>query len=327
MAERKEREGPPVNLRPSREELLKNVVDETPVDISKKTVLLRLTLRALGVRRTLSKALVQVDADKKLIHVGKDILDSPLLRKIRAHDGETRAYLDAKAFPSQFKKGVYQLSTAMVNDIDAVLQRRKAERAVLVDEFCDEYPEVSRVSRERLRAAGNDADYPPVEVVRGLFGFSYNYFVADVPDALRNVSRAIFEREAENALDWRKSMEQEVKSGLVALMKGALDHLKDRLANQTADGRVKNLRESAVKGLTDFLNEFPKQNAAVNFSELETLVERTRGLLDGVDKDTLVNNYGVREVVEKGLGDIKEQLDKLIVEQPVRQIVFDDDDE
>src|SRR5262245_24402679 len=52
------------------------VVDEPPPqeDITKKTVLLRVTLRSLGVRRTLPKSLVTVDADKSMLHFSKDIL-------------------------------------------------------------------------------------------------------------------------------------------------------------------------------------------------------------------------------------------------------------
>jgi len=304
---------------------LENLVDEAPVDIGKKTVLLRLTLGALGVRRSLSKSLVEIDADKTMIHLGKDILDSPVLKKIRAHDGATRAYLDSKAFPSQFKKGVYVVATAMVNDIDPVLQKRKAERAGLVDEFLAGYPSECEESLRRLRAAGQRADYPPVEVVRSLFTFTYSYFLFDVPDALKNISAEIFQREAENAKEWKSEVEKEVRSALVLTMKGVTDHLLDRLSKTSEEGRVKGLRESAVAGLTDFLNDFAKQDVA-NFTELQALVGRARGLMDGVDVDTLRNNLGIRDVVEKGLVDIKEQLDKLVVEKPDRRIVFDDDD-
>ena len=67
-------------------------------------------LRCLGTKRTVSSEVVDTDADKALLHVTKDILDSPELTKVRKKHTEIRTYMRNVCLPSMFKEGVYLVS-------------------------------------------------------------------------------------------------------------------------------------------------------------------------------------------------------------------------
>src|SRR5579864_3568077 len=49
---------------------------------------------------------VEVDADKKLLRVTKQLLDSPELEAIKALDREVTAYINSRCLPSMFRGGV-----------------------------------------------------------------------------------------------------------------------------------------------------------------------------------------------------------------------------
>jgi hypothetical protein len=295
--------------------------------VAKKAVLLRLTIRSWGVRRTVPKAKVEVDADKALIHVGKDILDSETLRAIRSLDGEIRAYLAAKALPSQFKSGVYLVPIKLVDRIDKVLQEKIARRKALVVQLAGELPGLIAEQKPRLRGLFNEYEYPTPEQILNLFSLTYSYFTFDAPEALKAISKEIFERETENAKEWWVEAKANANALLTLQAKEVVEHLQKRLAGGGVEGeRLKFLRETAVEGLREFFDDFTERNLADN-NELAAIVGRGKALLSGVDVDSLRNNLGIREQVQAGLADIKEQLDKLVVDKPLRQIQLDDDDE
>ena len=294
--------------------------------VANKAVLLRLTIRSWGVRRTVPKAKVEVDADKALIHVGKDILDSDTLREIRSLDGEIRAYLAAKALPSQFKSGVYLVPIKMVDRIDKVLQAKIARRRELVTRLADELPGLIAEQKPRLRGLFNAYEYPTPEQILNLFSLTYSYFTFDTPEALKAISAEIFERETENAKEWWVEAKASADALVTLQAQEVVEHLLKRLSVDDVEGeRLKGLRESAVEGLREFFDDFTDRNLADN-TKLAEIVGRGKALLDGVDVNTLRNNLGKREFFKAGLDDIKEQLDRMVVDKPARRIVLDDDD-
>lgn len=292
----------------------------------KKAMLLRLTIRSWGVRRTVPTAKVEVNADKALIHVGKDILDSATLRAIRSLDGEIRAYLSAKALPSQFKAGVYLVPIKMVQRIDRRLQEKLVERRALVAQLADELPGLIEEAKPRLRDVFNAFEYPTPAQILELFSLTYNYFTFDSPEALKAISTEIFERETEKAQEWWLAAKAGGDDMLTEQAVEVVTHLHKRLSGDVGEGeRLKGLRESAVSALTEFFDDFADRNLADN-TKLADIVARGKALLSGVDVNTLRNNLGRREAVKVGLEGIKAELDKLVVDRPKRRIVLDDAD-
>jgi hypothetical protein len=292
---------------------------------AKKAVLLRLTIRSWGVRRTVSTTKVEVNADKSLIFVGKNILDSETLRKIRSLDGDIRAYLASKALPSQFKSGVYLVPIKLVTRIDAVLQRKIALRRELVAQLSVELPGLIEEIKPRLKEVFNQFEYPTPEQILALFNLTYSYFTFDSPESLRAISTEIFEREAESAKEWWVAAKAGADDLLMEQAQEITDHLLKRLSAETEGDRLKGLRNSAVNALTEFFDDFDDRNLGNN-AALTEIVTRGKALLSGVDTNTLRNNLGRRETVKSGLADIKEQLDKLVMDRPKRRIVLSDDD-
>ena len=58
--------------------------------------------------------------------------------------------------------------------------------------------------------------------------------------------------------------------------------------------------------------------------ELKTLVGKAKDLLKGVDPEILRDDEAARQQVHAGMAEIKETLDKLVVERPTRMISFED---
>ena len=68
--------------------------------IFERAVCLSFTFRAMGTSRKVSSAHVEIDADKDLIHVSKDLLESPTLKEINSGDNAMRQWLAGQCLPS-----------------------------------------------------------------------------------------------------------------------------------------------------------------------------------------------------------------------------------
>ena len=121
---------------------------------------LMVKLRVIGTRRKVSTGSIEVEADKNLIHVSKDILESETLKKIKKVDGKIRAYIDTKCLPYIFRNGIYLLPITSLEKVDNRLTEFKQEREDLVQQFINEYESIKLEAEPRLGALFNPQDYP-----------------------------------------------------------------------------------------------------------------------------------------------------------------------
>src|SRR5712672_3962142 len=89
----------------------------TAAEMAQRTVTLVITFSGIGNHRRIDNAEVTVDADKRLLQVTKQLIDAPELVAVWKLDGEARRYLDWKCMPSLLKRGVYLLSTELVETV------------------------------------------------------------------------------------------------------------------------------------------------------------------------------------------------------------------
>jgi hypothetical protein len=75
--------------------------------------------------------------------------------------------------------------------------------------------------------------------------------------------------------------------------------------------------------MADFLQTFEARNIADD-KELKILVGKAKDLLKGADPEILRDDEAARRQVRDGMAEIKETLDKLVVERPARMISFED---
>jgi hypothetical protein len=295
-------------------------IQEPGTDLARKTVFIKLHLGLLGNSRKVSSSQVEVDADKALIRVSKNLLDSPELQAIRSLDGDIRRYLYDTCLP--FDVGIHLLPLGLIEAVDERLREFKAQRDELVDAFLLAYPRLCQEAAVRLRTLYNPTDYPPVEEVRGCFSLSWQYISYGVPEQLGEISARIFETEREKAAEAMSQACDEIQQVMRASLLEMVNHLRDRLADQP-DGKPQRLRESTVQKLREFLTTFNLRNV-VDDQELKEQVERAQALLEGVSTDELRNMPLVRASVREGMANIAAQMDVLVNDRVSRKFRFDE---
>lgn len=312
--------------------------------IFEKTVALKLSIGRLGTRRKVGKsvikgreekaleqdgvpmahAVVEVDADRDMVHVAKDILESDELKKISSLDSEIRKYLADLGLPSPiFKGGVSLIPLDLVRPVDRRLAMYQDERAALVEAFLAVYPTKQQEARERLGNLYSPTDYPPMDRVRAAFAVSVQYLSFGVPGTLESISADIYEREQEKARAQVAEATEEIIGVLRGAMKDLVDHMVERLS-PGADGKPRTFRNSLVRNFTEFLGNFNARNITGDV-QLGDLVDQARALLQNVRPDTLRDNRHVRQHVQQGMQQLQGALDGLMVTRGTRMITLDED--
>lgn len=297
-------------------------MSENGKTVDDKSVLLVVDFHKLGNTRKVSTSQITVDADKSMLHVNKNLLDSPEYDAIRTHDGKTRAWLYTRALPSLFKEGVFRVPNTMVVDVDDYLAKRATERQVLVGYFRQAYGLRVTEALERLNGLANENDYLKADDAASRFGMTWRYITFATPDALKNLKAGLFERERDKLADLVQSASDEIKTVLRVQLQALVKRMITQLT-PTADGKKKKIYDSLTGNIDDFLETFKARNIADDV-ELQKLVEKARSVLHGVDADLLRGEEFVRTSVKDGFQQIEKQLSAMIVDKPTRQFDFGD---
>jgi hypothetical protein len=287
-------------------------------DLSQTTVCLKVQFGALGNTRKISSAKVDVDADKQLIRVTKKILDAAELKEIRRFDNELRHYLYEMCLP--YDIGIHLVPYEAVETVEEKLLAAQATRPALVESFLQAYPQLCRQISQRLRTLYNPADYPPVDYVRSKFTLNWEYLSFGPPGELREISPRIWIKEREKAAQKLAEATIEIQQVLRTTLAEMVERLRDRLTFD-GEGKRKQLRDSAVQKLKEFLSTFDFRNVTDD-RELAEQVSRARELLDGVDADVIRNTDTLRDRIRTGMSEISTRLDTMIIDRPKRKFRF-----
>lgn len=287
-------------------------------DLSQTTLCLKVQFGAIGDSRKISSSQVEVDADKRLIRVSKKLLDAVELKAIRRFDSQLRHSLYEICLP--YDIGVHLVPYQMVDTVEEMLMAAEAERPVLVEAFLRVYPQLCRQISQRLRTLYNPSDYPPVDYVRSKFSFRWEYLTFGVPGELQEVSRSIFVREREKAARKMAEATREIQQVLRTTLAEMVWRLRDRLT-ENEDGKRKQLRDSAVQNLKDFLSTFDIRNVTDD-RELSEQVNKAKMLLDGVDAEVIRSMDTLRERIRTGMSEIGTRLEAMVIDRPKRKFRF-----
>lgn len=291
-------------------------------DITKTTVLLSVTLRRFEVTRKVGSEKIEVDADKKYIKVNKMILDSPELQAIRKLDSDLRNWLRIWTIPSVLKNGVYMLPVGLLDKMDLRLTKFVEERKKLIENFRDAYETRKAEAQQQLNGLFDPSQYPPIEEVCNAFDQEFSYMSFSVPDTLESINSEIFSREKEKLAEKIKEAGEVAQQVIRARFSESVRHLLDRLTPE-ADGKKKIFRDSMVKNLQEFVENFSALNVT-NDEELEKLVSQARDLVEGVDPDVIRSDENFREELRDGFKKIDETLASFVVTKASRMIDLDD---
>src|SRR5436309_11609680 len=296
-------------------------ITDPGIDLAKKTVCIKVRLSTMGNTRKVSTAQIEADADKDLLRVSKQLMDSEELKAISRFDGEIRRYLYNICLP--FDIGIHLLPIAALQTVEQRLRDFAEDRRRLVDAFLAAYPSLCQEAAKRLRGLYNPADYPPVEDVAREFGFSWRYVSFGVPDQLKAISREVWEQEREKAAQRMAEASTEIQTVLRESMATLVQHMADRL-KEGPDGKPLRFKETTVSNLVEFLTNFEFRNVTDD-SELQALVAQARGLLHGVNADDLRTTGDLRTKVQQGITEIAAQLDTMLTRTGGRKFRFDEE--
>lgn len=296
-------------------------VKDAGMNLAKETVCLTVSFGLLGNSRKVSNSAVDVDADKSLIRVHKQLLDSPELDAIRKSDGEMRRRLYDLCLP--FDVGIYLLPNKLISQVVSDLRTFKAKRAVQVERFITAYESLQNTARISLRSLYNSRDYPAPDVVRSKFYCDWEFISFGTPDSLESISRDLFEEEKQKQVSKWQSASDEITAVMRQTLADLVTHLRDRL-EPSQDGKQKVLRETAVTNVTEFLKTFDLRNVT-NDSQLAELAGQCRKILAGRNADMFRESENLRRSVASDLASIKSNLDALVQDKPSRKFRFEED--
>jgi hypothetical protein len=304
-------------------------VPATAARINQDTVCIDLQITSPGVRRKLDVKRLNVEADREMIHAGKDIIESAAMQPIWNRDGRMRDRLKSRAVPvSMLRPGLYLVPVQLIPQIEREMEQYQSEREELIDAFFARYPELIAAARERLEPQGlfDADDYPPAEQLRRAFAVRLRYLTFNVPAALEQVNRRLFERERERAeREWQEAV-TEIREALRLGFADLVGKMVNRLG-ETKNGTRKALRDDALEEMNDFLAIFEARNLT-NDAELSRLVTAARNVMNGLSVDALrgKNSAALRQDVRRDFEQLGAKLETL-VKPAGRRVRFDDDDE
>ncbi len=264
----------------------------------------------------------ETETDSEMIHISKDLFISEEYRAVSQFDGSVKRWLRAKALPSVLRASYYLIPFVSVEEIDAYLTDSMGKRQELVDRFIAVYLQRKQEAEQRLGPLYNEADYPSVNRMKNAFDLTIRYVSFTTPTGLRSISKELFNREREKAkIQWEQAMEK-INDLLEAEMQACVDHMVERLT-PGEDGKAKIWKATLVENMRTFLDNFPARNIN-DHQELAALVDQAKGLLLGIDAETIKKCDDLKTGLAQGFTEIKARMDDLVMNRPSRKISFDE---
>jgi hypothetical protein len=291
--------------------------------IMEKAVVLDVTFHRPGIRRKADISKIEVDADKEMLSLTKEIVDSPDYDACVSLANATRnKWLAVRCLPSPLKRGTYMVPITMIEEVSNKMDAVRAEYNTLADKFAEAYPERVEDARRRLKEQFNQANYPAQDAVRQAFWMETRFFDFGVPSK-EKIGAIMWEKERDRAEKTWRGAAEEIQFALRESFQCLVSHLAERLTPEPGAKTKKTFQVTTVEKLNEFLDLFQKRNIT-NDVELEGLVIQARNVLKGKRVDTLRKNKTVREEVLGEFQRVNKALDKLMTDAPKRQIRFDD---
>jgi len=293
-------------------------VDGATPNLTETTVLLSVQTRIIGTYKAVPTSLVEIAADKKLIHVSSQLYDSKELRNIFKLDNARTEFLKSRCLPSLFRSGTYLLPIACVAEVEDYLEAYLIKRKAAVAKFVEVYDKVREDSIKRLGVAACPDKYPPTSQVENYFTVDIRYLTFETPEKLREVSPGLYKKQMEKAQRDVAEVAEEAKVVLRSTLADLTAQLAEKLG-PAADGKRKALRTNAFDRLNDFLKVFDSRNVCSDAS-LKTMVDQLRSVMKGTDVTIVKSDVELKAKMAENLATVACQLKDMVVEQKTRRL-------
>ena len=284
--------------------------------------MLVLTIHSIGNRRKVETDILaddKEDADKEWIAVSKKLLESDELRAINYTSAKCRQYVENRSLPSLVKKGIYIMNRA---EVDGTVQRIAEDNDKIegqADIFVRAYPGLLAEAKKRLKKRFNAKDYPAAEELKSRFRIDYQLLEIKPPQP-EKMSEKVFREEKAK---WEKLWSDAAANADQLLTAGMIEQMNLLIAKLSGDdGQPKQIRETALDNINEFLSTFTPRNMQSN-AQLEALANRAKEIIKGVSPEVLRQSKNARTYVVNGFAQIKKNLEPMLEKRPVRAIDFD----
>jgi len=289
--------------------------------LKETTVVLNLKFRAPGLSRKGDLGEITTKADKSMLRLSQDILDSDEYAAIKAIATETRGFVKRRAVPApMLRTGMYRLGVAALPVVYERVKQAEIQYAEKVEEFIAAYPALKADAKKRLGPQYRETNYPQVEDLEKSFDVKYCLIDFGTPSSAK-VGEVIGKAEWQKAKAAAAQEAEECKLALRAATLKIVEKFAAALGTKDS-GRKGSLTAAGWDNVKEFLDLFAQRNVLQD-DQCAEYVAQLKSVLDGNDIELLRKKGDVRAKVEATVSGIAANVSKL-VEAPKRAISFDD---
>lgn len=283
----------------------------------------RLSFTWLGVRKSLTarqkdQAADPFGAEGKYLSAGKKLLDTshPAFRAVTAVRGRAVNYWKGVSLPFP-EPGIRLIKRGSIDAFTNQIGGFQEELRDAVVELDLHFEDMKMAAQDRLGELFNRFDYPGS--LLGGFAVDCDFPSVEPPTYLRQLNPELYEQECRRMQQRFDEAVRLTEAAFTEELAKLIDHLAERLSGDD-DGRPKIFRDSAIDNLQEFFARFQSLNIHSN-EQLDSLVERARQLVSGVQPQQLRRSESVRQQISSGLAGVQSSLDQLLVDRPRRNIL------
>lgn len=310
--------------------------DVSGLNVMEQSVAFVLSFARPGVKRVVRKSQVSekseqvenavvVDADKSMVYVGKEIIDSPQLRAIVSRDNLTRQWVRARSLPSPlFKSGTSLVPTTLIESVYGYLEQAKQDRDADIAAFLEAYPGLVEEAKTKLGPLFDARQYPAASALKNAFEMRWNIVEFGTPGKLKSISQALYEKERAKIEAEVADATAQIRNALRVAMVDLVEHMIERLSSDS-DGKAKTFRNSMVENFAEFADLFGARNLTGD-ADLAAIVEKAQKIMSGVDAKSLRSDADIKQRVQEGFAEIKANLDTMVIDRPTRALTIADEE-
>lgn len=294
-----------------------------PGIVLEKAIFVSISRKWPPLGKSIDKSIITSQADPAWLSASKYLYKCRELQNLFNWDQQITAFIKSRCLPFPLKTGVYLLPKALFYEVENEFVKHVEGMKPLVEAFVERYDDIVKASKDRLKDQFNPGDYPTKEEVRLMFKFEWNYlkFGTD-KEGLEEIDAVIAQREAEKYDAVVQEGSEAIRLLLRKSFQDIVSHLMDVLTPEPG-GRKKSLRKDGFDPLNEFIRTFNPRDLT-NDAELETLVNQAKALASGIAPESVKSSEVLAQKLQDGFGKLKQQVDTMIVQNPIRKIQLDD---
>lgn len=251
--------------------------------------------------------------DASMIRVSQDLIDKKFIKAIGKHDKRFTNWIKVHAVPSPIKfQGAYLMKLNEAELIDDTVLEFDKERRELVNAFGERWEAVVADAKTKRGPFFDASDYPSFNSVRSSYAVEARWLSFNVPAALAEINKAIYQRESKKAQLFYADAAQEARDALRISFQSMTDHLLSQLGNDES-GKPKRFMGNSVVKLQEFIQMILGGGDLTNDVELQEIAKKAKDILSGVDAATIRKEEGLRATLETAVAAIKSEAAKMIV--------------